>query len=78
MRRICSEDRFFENRVADLKTWLLDREYTEVDIDGHVDRVRGFDRAFLLSLEQKPKDDTRIPLVFTYHPALHRVYEVLR
>ena len=27
MRRICSEDEFFENRVADLKTWLLDRGY---------------------------------------------------
>ena len=25
MRRICSEDGFFENRVADLKTWLLGR-----------------------------------------------------
>ena len=78
MRRICSEDRFFENRVADLKTWLLDRGYTEGDIDEQVDRVKGLDRVSLLSRQQQPKDDTRIPLVFTYHPALHRVYEVLR
>ena len=62
----------------DLKTWLLDRGYTEGDIDGQVDRVKDLDRASLLSRQQQPKDDTRIPLVFTYHPALHRVYEVLR
>ena len=52
--------------------------YEEGDIDGQVDRAKGLDRATLLSQQQQPKDDTRIPLVFTYHPALHTVYEVLR
>ena len=72
MRRICSEDGFFENRVADLITWLLDRGYSDRDIDDQVDRVKGLDRASLLSRQQHPKDNTRIPLVLTYHPALHK------
>ena len=65
MRRICSEDGFFENRVADLKTWLLDRGYSDRDIDDQVDRVKSLDRASLLSHQQQPKDNTRIPLVLT-------------
>ena len=40
--------------------------------------VKGLHRASLLSRQQQPKDDTRVPLVLTYHPALHKVYEVLR
>ena len=76
MRRICPDDKFFENRVADLKTWLLDRGYT--DIDDQVDRVKGLDRASLLSRKQQPKDNIRIPLVLKYHPALRKVYEILR
>ena len=57
MRRICSEDEFFENRVADLKTWLLDRGYSDRDrdIDDQVDRVKGLDRASLLSRQQQPR-----------------------
>ena len=78
MRRICSDDEFFESRVANFKTWLLDRGYSERDIDDQVDGVKGLDRASLLSRQQHPKDNTRIPLVLTYHPALHKVYEILR
>ena len=75
IRCICSEDRFFDSRVADLKSWPLD---TEGDINGQVNRVKGLDRSSMLSRQQQPKDDTRIPLVLTYHPALHKVHEVLR
>ena len=33
IRRICSEEQFFSNRVADLKTWLLARGYGENEVD---------------------------------------------
>ena len=40
--------------------------------------VKFLDRASLRSRQQQPKDNTRIPLVLTYHRALHKVYEILR
>ena len=45
---------------------------------GQLDRARGLDRNSLLDRNQKHRDDAKIPLVLTYHPALHRVYGVLQ
>ena len=42
------------------------------------DRVRGLDRNALLDRNQTHKDDTKMPLVLTYHPAFHRVYGILQ
>ena len=56
----------------------MDRGYSDGDIDDQVDRVKGLGRASLLSRQQEPKENTRITLVLTYHPALHKVYEILR
>ena len=36
----------------------------------------GRDRLSLLDRQPKTKDDKRIPLVLTYHPALNKVYEI--
>ena len=77
IRRICSEEQFFVNRVADLKTWLLARGYGENEVDSHIDRVRAKDRAPLLDTRPKEKDDMKIPFVLTYHQAMHKVYEIL-
>ena len=35
-----------------------------------------FDCLSLLDRQPKTKDDNRIPLVLTYHPALNKVYEI--
>ena len=78
IRRICSEEQFFVNRVADLKTWLLARGYGENEVDSQIDRVRAKDRAPLLDTRPKEKDDMKIPFALTYHPAMHKVYEILR
>ena len=40
IRRICSEETFFDKRVGDLKTWLLARGYKENEVDSQVARVR--------------------------------------
>ena len=78
IRRICSEEQFFVNRVADLKTWLLARGYGENDVDdSQIDRVRAKDLAPSLDTRPKEKDDIKIPFVLTYHPAMHKVYEIL-
>ena len=78
IRRICSEEQFFLDRVADLKTWLLARGYGENEVDSQIERVRDKDRAPLLDTIPKEKDDMKIPFVLTYHPAMHKVYKILR
>ena len=40
IRRICSEEQFFQHRVDNLKTWLLERGYSGNEIDSQSDRVR--------------------------------------
>ena len=46
-RRICSEDRQFQERVGELAGWLKDRGYEESLVNEQIDRVRRLDRANL-------------------------------
>ena len=75
---ICSEDRFFNDRVGELKGWLLNRGYGENEVLEQISKVRGRDRLSLLDGQPKTKDDKRISLVLAYHPALNKVYEILK
>ena len=78
IRRICSEETFFDKRVGDLKTWLLARGYKENEVDSQVARVRLKNRVALLDTNPQAKDDTRILLEITYHPALHKVHKIIQ
>ena len=44
IRRICSEDRFFDDRVGELKVWLCNRGYGENEVLEQISKVRGRDR----------------------------------
>ena len=48
-RRICSEDRQFQERVGELAGWLKHRGYAESLVNEQIDRVRRLDRATLLA-----------------------------
>ena len=48
-RRICSEDRQFQERVGELAGWLKDRGYEESLVNEQIDRVRRLDRTTLLA-----------------------------
>ena len=78
IRRICSEDQIFDQQVGELRGWLSNRGYKEGEVDQQIDKVRSLDRLELLDRQIKDQSDGRIPLVLTYHPALNRVYDILR
>ena len=78
IRRICSEDQFFDKRVGELRGWLFNMGYKEGEVDQQIDKVRSLDRLELLDRQIKDQSDGRIPLVLTFHPALNRVYDILR
>ena len=81
-RRICSEDRQFQERVGELAGWLKDRGYEESLVNEQIDRVRRLDRTTLLANSGNRTNDQgrgeRVPLVATYHPALNGLGKVAR
>ena len=81
-RRICSEDRQFQERVGELAGWLKDRGYEESLVNEQIDRVRRLDRATLLANAVNRTNDQgrgeRVTLVATYHPALNNLGKVAR
>ena len=59
-RRICSEDRQFQERVGELAGWLKDRGYEESLVNEQIDRVRRLDRtALLANAENRTNDQGR-------------------
>ena len=56
----------------------MDRGYNRGEIEGQFGRVRGLDRSTLFDRNQKHQDYTRIPLALTFHPAFHKVNEILQ
>ena len=64
--------------MGELKGWLVNRGYKEGEVDQQIERVRSCDRIGLLNGQNKDQKDGRIPLVLTYHPALHKVYDILK
>ena len=57
---------------------MLLKHIQKQKVDQQVRRVRSGDRVGLLNRQSKDQKDVRIPLVPTYHPALNKVYDVLR
>ena len=77
IKRICSTEEKLNNRLIQLKQWLVNRGYKEDHVDSEVERVNLVERASLLQKREK-KIDNSITLVLTYHPALIQVYEILQ
>ena len=82
MRRICSEDRQFQERVGELAGWLKDRGYKESLVNKQIDRVRRLDGTTLLANSgSRTNDQGRgeiVSLVATYHPVLNSLGNVAR
>ena len=57
---------------------MVNRGYGENEVLAQFSKVHNRDRLNLLDGQPKTKDDKRIPLVITHHPALNKVYEILK
>ena len=79
LRRICSREDFFENRISDLKKWLLARDYDQQLVETQVGRAASLDRESLLQRSgRENRGGNRICFVTTFHPALSRkIYDIL-
>ena len=77
VRRICSSTAIFQEQSQLLKTNLCNRGYKAKSVQTVIDEISKKDRNALL--QYKPKtDNSRVPLVTTYHPALKILNNILR
>ena len=64
--------------MGELKGWLVNWGYKEEEVDQQIERVHSCDRLGLLNRQNNDQSADRIPLLLTYHPALNKVYDILR
>ena len=77
IKAIFSIEEKLNNRLEQLKQWLVDHGYKEDHVDSEIERAKLVERTVLLQKRDKEVDDS-ITIVLTYHPALSQVYEILR
>ena len=74
---ICSVEKKLNNRLKQLKQWLVKRGYKEDHVDLETERVKLVKRIVLSQKRDKKVDDSMTP-VLMYHLALNQLYEILR
>ena len=74
--RICSTNAFFEKRARELCYYLVERGYKKDHVEREIDRARRIPRADTLR-DKQPANNSRIPFVVTFHPALPNIGEIL-
>ena len=79
IRRICSNDAFFDNRSEELIKHLIKRGYSRKILQRDANRVRAIPRnATLQSQEQKTTNTDRTPFVISFNPALPKISSVVK
>ena len=77
LRRICSSNNTFQQRLEELKQLLLRRGFPSITIKTQFNKVLKISRAE--SLKTKPKTKTKkIPFTTTYNPRLQGIQHILR
>ena len=76
MARICSKPEDRERRFADLKAFLLARDYKASMVDAAIGRARKIPRTEALKRVERSKNKRPV-LVLTYHPALPGVSAIM-
>ena len=78
LRRICSEESDFHNRVHELKNHLLERGYRDHLIKPAIQLAASKPRVDCLKTKKKALNNSRIPLVLTYHPHLSTIRSIVK
>ena len=73
---ICSVEEKLNNRLKQLKQWLVKRGYKEDHVDSETERVKLVKRTVLSQKRDKKVDDSITPILM-YHLVLNQLYEIL-
>ena len=77
LRQICNSG-VFEDKLGELKGFLVKRGYCSDYVDNQFERVRGVNRNSLLKRKEGIENSNRNCFAVDYHPALRVVYDIFR
>jgi hypothetical protein len=77
LRRICSNVDTFSSRSLELKQQLFNRKYNYKHLENSIQAAKNLSRDNVLEYKTKTQN-TRTPLVITYHPDLPNISEITR
>ena len=78
LRRIYSENAFFEKRARELFNILLDRGYKCKHVKQSIEKARQTTRREALCTDTNTRNTERVPLVVTYNPALGCLSKIIK
>ena len=78
LRRICELDDVFEERLGELRRYLLKRGFRTEVVDGQLQKARDVSRTALLDQGYNKKDKFRVPSLLDFHPALSGIGKKIR
>ena len=74
---MCSIEEKLKNRFKQLKQWSVKCGYKDDHVDSEIERLKLVKRTVSFQKRDKKVDDS-ITLVFTHHPVLNQLYQILR
>ena len=77
LRRICSDRDTYLKRTEELKEYLVNQGYKEMEVQQQIDRATNVNRTEALKMSEINNIE-RVPLVVTYHPQLPCLGRILR
>ena len=81
LRRICHSDQVHDERIKEIKGFLVKRGFRASFVEQQVERTRNKSREDLVYNQKNPfcqKKMDRIPIILDYHPALLDLHTVFR
>ena len=78
IKRICSTENKLNHRLGELRKHLLDRGYKKEHISTAFEKAENVDRDSLLVYKDKQTNNSRVPMVMTYHPDLKQLSSAIR
>ena len=79
LRRICSSESKFDQRIEEFKGYLHERGFQKTQILSQCEKVRNKDRRLLLFQDKERfVDNNAVPLVLNFHPALSGISQKVK
>ena len=76
IKRICSDEEDLQQKLNDLESWLIDRDYRAEVVRPEIRKVNSIDRNVLLEKGLKHQKNS-VTLILAFHPALHVIFYIL-
>ena len=78
LRRLCSDDKDFEKKSSEMKSFFVQRDYPTHLLDTAVQRASSIPRSDTLKQRLESVSEDKIPLVVTFHPFNYKVRDIIR